>query len=66
MRYRVKHNTTYTYGERVSICYNELYLRPRNLPYQILQQYGLQVRPSPSTMSQSADFFGHDVTFVVI
>jgi transglutaminase-like putative cysteine protease len=66
MRYRVKHNTTYTYGDTVSICYNELYLRPRNLPYQILQQHDLQVRPSPSTMSQSTDFFGNNATFVVI
>jgi transglutaminase-like putative cysteine protease len=66
MRYQVKHNTTYTYGETVSICYNELYLRPRNLLCQTLQQYDLQVRPAPSTMSRGTDFFGNDVTFVVI
>jgi transglutaminase-like putative cysteine protease len=66
MRYRVRHNTTYAYGDTVSICYNELYLRPRNLPGQSLQQYDLQIRPAPATTAQRTDYYGNDVTFVVL
>jgi transglutaminase-like putative cysteine protease len=66
MQYRVKHNTTYAYGDTVSICYNELYLRPRHLPGQSLQQYDLQVHPAPATVTQRIDYFGNDVAFMVI
>lgn len=66
MRYRVRHNTTYAYGDTVSICYNELYLCPRNLSGQSLQHYDLQVHPAPAAATQHTDYFGNDVTFVVL
>jgi transglutaminase-like putative cysteine protease len=66
MIYRVQHVTTYTYSEAVSICHNELYLRPRASPYQTCVAHELQVRPEPATSSQRIDYFGNHVTFLTI
>jgi transglutaminase-like putative cysteine protease len=66
MIYRVQHTTTYAYTEVVSICHNELHLRPRHSVLQTCSAYGLVVRPHPAVSTQYTDYFGNHVTFLAL
>jgi transglutaminase-like putative cysteine protease len=66
MIYRVHHVTTYTYPETVSICHNELHLRPRESQRQRCTAYELRVHPLPAVLHQEVDFFGNHVTFFAV
>jgi transglutaminase-like putative cysteine protease len=66
MIYRVRHVTTYTYPENVSICHNELHLRPRESQRQRCAAYELRVYPLPAVLHQEVDFFGNHVTFFAV
>lgn len=61
MRYRVTHKTTYTGEQPVSICHNEAWLRPRDLPHQHCDNYQLDISPAPSCQTQRLDYFGNHV-----
>lgn len=43
MIYRVRHTTTYAYSSSVSVCHNELYLRPRDCHHQTCSFHELLV-----------------------
>ena len=66
MIYRVRHVTTYTYPETVSICHNELRLRPREGARQRRVSHELLVSPMPAVSHQAVDFFGNHVTFFAV
>jgi transglutaminase-like putative cysteine protease len=66
MIYRVRHVTTYTYPESVSICHNALHLRPRESQLQRCVAYELRVYPLPAVLHQEVDFFGNHVTFFAV
>jgi transglutaminase-like putative cysteine protease len=66
MIYRVQHTTTYTYTETVSICHNELRLRPRQGAQQRCLTHELHVQPTPAGWHQDTDFFGNHVTFLTV
>ena len=66
MIYQVRHTTTYTYPGTVSICHNEVYLRPRDSAQQRCTSYELVVLPEPGVCSQHVDFFGNAVTFFAV
>jgi transglutaminase-like putative cysteine protease len=66
MIYRVRHTTTYTYTETVSICHNELRLRPRDLQQQTCRRHELLVQPTPAAWRQDSDFFGNAVHFLTV
>lgn len=66
MRYRVTHITEYHYTEPVAVCYNQVHLRPRNLPYQVCEDYRLIVTPATSDRSERSDFFGNPVEYFSI
>jgi transglutaminase-like putative cysteine protease len=66
MIYRVQHTTTYAYTEVVSICHNELHLRPRDSVLQTCSAYDLVVRPRPAVSTQRTDYFGNHVTFLAL
>jgi transglutaminase-like putative cysteine protease len=66
MVYRVRHTTTYTYSAPVSVCYNELRLRPRDGRQQSCAFHELLVFPRPTVFSQVVDYFGNSVTFFTL
>jgi transglutaminase-like putative cysteine protease len=66
MIYQVRHTTTYTYSGTVSVCHNEVYLRPRDSAQQHCRFYELVVLPEPGTCHEHMDFFGNAVTFFAV
>ena len=66
MIYRVQHTTTYRYTDTVSICHNELRLRPRDVAQQTCLSHALQVQPTPAGWRQDTDFFGNQVIFLTV
>lgn len=66
MKYRVTHQTTYTYYEPVSVCYNLLKLTPRNTPVQTCNSVSLKIQPEADSIQQYEDFFGNKVTYFSI
>lgn len=59
MRYRIKHITTYSGSERVSIGHNESRLKPRVCPNQNCITYKLGISPKPSYLSHGQDYYGN-------
>ncbi len=66
MIYRVRHATTYAYADLVSVCHNELRLRPRDCRHQICTFHELALLPEPLAVSHWVDFFGNPVTFFTL
>jgi transglutaminase-like putative cysteine protease len=66
MIYRVSHTTVYTYTATVSVCHNDLHLRPRDSAFQNCMEHHLLVQPQPAVISRSTDFFGNQATFLAI
>ena len=61
MKYRVTHQTTYHGDQAVSVCHNEAWLKPRDTPFQCLEDHQLEVHPSPTSLAQRHDYFGNNV-----
>ena len=61
MIYRIRHTTSYDYGEPVSLCHNLVHLRPRSDPFQSTDEYRLTVEPEPAVLDESLDYFGNPV-----
>ena len=62
MRYEISHITRYEDGDRVSIGYNQAWLRPREDTRQRLIAHSLRISPEPAATSERVDFFGNRVT----
>ncbi|HLV65582.1 MAG TPA: transglutaminase family protein [Polyangiaceae bacterium] len=63
MRYRVRHVTTYEYGESVSICHNEARLAPLSTRTQRPLASRIQVEPAAAVLVEDRDYFGNTVHF---
>ncbi len=66
MKYTISHTTTYRYADAASLSHNELYLTPRNTPFQQCTNNKIQLTPSPSAFSQRKDYYGNTVTSTTI
>ena len=66
MLFRVTHTTVYGYSERVSLCYNEVRLRPRAGSRQKVARHRLIVDPAPYDTAQRQDYFGNHVDYFTI
>lgn len=62
MRYRITHTTAYNSSDLVSVGHNEAWLRPRELSWQLCQNYDMRISPTPSIRSNRHDYFGNSVT----
>jgi transglutaminase-like putative cysteine protease len=60
-RYRIEHDTRYTYATRVSTSQQMAYLRPRALPRQRVHRQELTVEPHPARWTRRTDYFGNAV-----
>lgn len=62
-RYRITHETHYSYSKPVSLCHNEAHLLPRTLPSQRVQRAEVRIHPEPAAYHERKDFFGNAVTY---
>jgi len=62
MIFQVIHKTSYRYDNFVSYCHNLATLRPRDLTGQKLLDFDLQIKPTPSELTERTDFFGNNLT----
>ena len=62
VRYRVRHETAYSYGGNVAHSHQLLHLTPRNTPLQSCQDRTISLVPQPSSRSEDVDAFGNHVT----
>ncbi|HSG65649.1 MAG TPA: transglutaminase family protein [Gammaproteobacteria bacterium] len=66
MLYDVRHRTTLSYEQVVSISHHVLHLEPRDTPKQRRLQFDLHVEPAPTQQSSSMDFFGNCVRYLAL
>jgi transglutaminase-like putative cysteine protease len=63
-RYRVRHETAYTYGSDVVHSQQLLHLVPRPAPYQQCLEYSIEIAPATFRRREGLDAFGNPVTRV--
>jgi transglutaminase-like putative cysteine protease len=63
MHYTVRHTTTYSYTDTVSICQNDVHLMPRQTPFQTTAGFLLEVSPEPMLQRSWIDTFGNEVRY---
>jgi transglutaminase-like putative cysteine protease len=64
--YRIRHTTSYSYSDVVTLAHNEARLSPRNGPWQVAHSARLVVEPTPAFMAREQDYFGNWVTLFVL
>ncbi len=62
VRYRVRHETAYSYGGNVAHSHQLLHLSPRDTSLQSCQECILSLVPQPSLRREDVDAFGNHVT----
>jgi transglutaminase-like putative cysteine protease len=67
VKYKVRHLTSYHYGEPVMVSHHAAHLRPRNAPGQTCRLASLKITPQPAVLNdQQTDYFGNVVTYFTI
>lgn len=67
MRYRVRHLTTYEYGEPVLLSHHAAHMRPRQVHTQRYEKVRLSIRPVPAVLRDGQlDYFGNPTTFFTV
>ena len=66
MIYRVRHRTTYSYEDPVSVSHHLVRLTPRNLPGQVCRETQLYILPAPTLTTAHSDYFGNIQTFFTL
>ncbi len=66
MRYRITHQTEYTYAMPVSVGHNQVFLRPRDLPHQHCVEHAVNVEPAPGISNLRTDFFGNQTMLFTV
>ncbi len=62
VRYRVRHETVYSYGGDVAHSHQLLHLTPRGSPRQTCHRHSITLSPQPSIRREYVDAFGNLVT----
>ena len=64
MMYRVKHVTTYRYGDPVLLAHHLAHLTPRQTPHQTCLRAQLRITPQPAEIDESGvDYYGNPTAF---
>jgi transglutaminase-like putative cysteine protease len=64
--YDVRHRTTFTYEDVVSVSHHVLHLTPRPHPRQTCLATAMIVDPSPAVDSHGEDYFGNPVQYLTV
>lgn len=62
MKYHIKHVTTYTYADNVSLSQNHARLAPLHNDLQLCHEYNISVAPGADYQDEYRDYFGNLVT----
>ncbi|XOV80346.1 MAG: transglutaminase N-terminal domain-containing protein [Aestuariibacter sp.] len=62
MKYQIRHATTYSYAENVSLSQNHARLAPLHNELQLCHEYDIQVTPGADYQDEYTDYFGNVVT----
>lgn len=65
-RYHVRHTTVYGYSQPVTLSHHLASLKPRNTPFQTVENSTVSMTPAPAYQTDSTDAFGNTATFLVI
>jgi transglutaminase-like putative cysteine protease len=66
MQYRVTHITKYDYQEQAGLCHNEVWMLPRDSPFQRCKSSKITIVPDSTAYREWRDFFGNRVCFFSI
>ncbi len=66
MLYAITHRTTYRYGSNVSVSHHLARLHPRELPWQQVEDFHLQIEPAPAASDERLDYYGNPTSFFSI
>ena len=66
MIYDIRHKTTFTYEDIVSVSHHVLHLTPREYSRQRCLDWDLSVDPVPAVDSAGADYFGNPVRYLTV
>lgn len=66
MIYDIRHKTTFTYEDVVSVSHHVLHLMPRQHPRQTTLDTAMVVDPPPAVNSEGADYFGNPVQYLTL
>jgi transglutaminase-like putative cysteine protease len=66
MIYHLRHLTSFRYTQPVTFVYNTLHLKPRELPWQKVKSFQLEIEPDPVVQTERLDYFGNTATFFMI
>jgi len=66
MKYRIVHETRYTYAHPVVLCHNEARLQPRSTAYQRCERSEVTVEPVPAQRAEREDIFGNRVLYFAV
>ena len=61
MTYNLIHTTIYEYAEPVTVSHHAARVEPRALPKQQIEQFLLEIGPTPAVQQSRVDFFGNQV-----
>jgi len=63
VRYRIEHRTTYSYDDDVTDSLGIAYLVPRQLPWQQVGDYRVEITPAPTDAATDSDFYGNHLSY---
>ena len=66
MRYRVTHETLYTYADPVQLSHNLAHLQPLDDARQTVESFSLDVDPEPAVLAERVDCWGNASHFLLI
>lgn len=66
MKYRIQHETSYSYNAPVTLCYNMAHLAPRDTENQRCYSRVIDVSPEPAYQHESVDYFGNSTFYFSI
>jgi transglutaminase-like putative cysteine protease len=64
--YEIRHKTTFSYDEMVSVSHHVLHLSPRPHPRQQCLETSVRVEPAPAVDSAGTDYFGNPVRYLTV
>ncbi|MBB1420864.1 transglutaminase family protein [Pseudoalteromonas sp. SG43-7] len=62
MKYKIKHSTTYSYADFVSLCQNQARLTPKTNRAQICHSSRIDIEPPANYLQEFTDYFDNKVT----
>lgn len=64
VRYRVRHSSSYSYGNDIMLAHHLLHLTPRAVAGQRVLDFKMEVEPKPSVLAEHRDYFDNPMTYV--